>query len=298
MMSRNFHRSGKNKSVGRNSQTIAPGLYVVATPIGNLGDITMRALDVLRAADVIACEDTRVSGKLLSHYGIKARMTSYHDHNSEEKRPELIELLQGGKIVALISDAGTPLISDPGYKLVREAAKLGITIVPIPGASSVTTALSVCGLPTDRFLFAGFLPAKAMARKKEIAALSVIPSTLVLFESVHRLSDTLNELAAQMGEREAAIARELTKLYEELRRGTLTELAAHYAEAGDPKGEVVIIIAPPSPTVASETDVEAMLRDHLATMSLKDAATAVARLSGLPRQEIYAKALQMKHIST
>lgn len=289
-----FLHTCENMSVGSNSQTIAPGLYVVATPIGNLGDITMRALDVLRAADIVACEDTRVSGKLLSHFGIKARITSYHDHNSEEKRPELINALQEGRTVALISDAGTPLISDPGYKLVREAAQLGIKVVPIPGASSVTTALSVCGLPTDRFLFAGFLPAKAIARQKEIKELAAIPATLVLFESVHRLTETLADLAARIGDRETVIARELTKLYEELRRGTLQELAKYYRQTGDPKGEVVIIIAPPSPIVASETDVDEMLRDHLTDMSVKDAATAVAKFTGLPRQEIYAKALALK----
>jgi len=277
-----------------NSQTIAPGLYVVATPIGNLSDITLRALDVLRAADIIACEDTRVSSRLLSHYGIKVRTTSYHDHNAEEKRPQLLEQLQDGKIVALISDAGTPLISDPGYKLVREAARLGIKTMPVPGVSSVIAALSVSGLPTDRFLFAGFLPAKTAARRKEIEKLAVVPATLVLFESVHRLDDTLAELASQLGEREAVIARELTKLYEELRRGTLGELAEHYAKTGDPKGEVVIVVSPPSAPAVADIDMESLLRMRLKTMSVRDAAAEVAKLAGAPRQEVYAKALSLK----
>jgi 16S rRNA (cytidine1402-2'-O)-methyltransferase len=278
-----------------NSQTIAAGLYIVATPIGNLRDITLRALDVLRAADIIACEDTRVSAKLLSHFGIKARTVSYHDHNSETKRPQLLAALENSQTVALISDAGTPLISDPGYKLVREAGERGITVFPVPGASSVTAALSVCGLPTDRFLFAGFLPARTAAREKAIKALAGIPATLVLFESARRLPETLAALAAHMpGGREAVIARELTKLYEELRRGSLPELAAHYAESGAPKGEAVIVIAPPPPPVVSEGDADTLLRSALKTLSVKDAAAQVAKLTGLPRQEIYAKALHIR----
>lgn len=284
----------KDKSVSKNSQIIAPGLYIVATPIGNLGDITLRALEVLRGADLIACEDTRVSGKLLAHFGIKARTTSYHDHNSDKKRPELIAELQKGKIVALISDAGTPLISDPGYKLVREVNALGIKVFPIPGASSVVSALSVCGLPTDRFLFSGFLSNKAQARDKEIAELANIPATLVLFESVHRLKATLAALANGLGEREAVIARELTKLHEELRRGTLQQLAKHYENAPEPKGEVVIVIAPPVKKAASAADTELLLRDALRSLSVKDASTEVAKLTGLPRQEIYALALRLK----
>ncbi|HEU5046708.1 MAG TPA: 16S rRNA (cytidine(1402)-2'-O)-methyltransferase [Rickettsiales bacterium] len=278
-----------------NSQTIEPGLYIVATPIGNLSDITLRALDVLRAADLIACEDTRTSAKLLSHYGIKARTRSYHDHNAESALPQLLQELQSGKIVALISDAGTPLISDPGYRLVREAGLAGIRVIPIPGASSSIAALSVCGLPTDRFLFCGFLPAKMQARAKEIAELAVIPATLVFFESARRLPEALAELAQQLGEREAVIARELTKLHEELRRGTLPELADYYAEAGEPKGEVVIVVAPPLPAEApAAEDVEALLSEALQTMRVKDAAAHVAKATGLPRQELYAKALQLR----
>ncbi len=281
--------------MGRNSQTIAAGLYVVATPIGNLGDITLRALDVLRAADVIACEDTRTSAKLLSHFGIKARTISYHDHNSEGKLPRLLADLESGKTIALISDAGTPLISDPGYKLVKEATERGIKVFPVPGASSMTAALSVCGLPTDCFLFTGFLPAKKVAREKAIQELAAIPATLVCFESARRLPESLEALATLLGQREAVIARELTKLHEELRRGTLAELATYYAETGEPKGEVVVVIAPPLPPAApSDTDVDKLLRKALKNLSVKDAAAQVAKLTGLSRQEIYAKALYIK----
>jgi 16S rRNA (cytidine1402-2'-O)-methyltransferase len=284
----------ESSEMARKCQTIVPGLYIVATPIGNLGDITLRALDILRAADMVACEDTRVSGKLLSHFGIKVRTLSYHDHNADAKRPELLQELQAGKIVVLISDAGTPLISDPGYKLVKEAGEQGIKVFPIPGASSVTSALSVAGLPTDRFLFAGFLPSKAGARAKEIAELANIPATLVLFESVHRLPESLAALAEGLGAREAVICRELTKLHEELRRGTLIELAAHYAEAGEPKGEVVMVIAPPEAKIVSEADADMLLGQMLETLSVKDAASHVAKVTGLPRQELYARALAMK----
>jgi 16S rRNA (cytidine1402-2'-O)-methyltransferase len=277
-----------------NSQTLTPGLYIVATPVGNLRDITLRALDVLKAADLIACEDTRTSGKLLSHFGIKARTTSYHDHNESEKTEELLTALAAGKIVALISDAGTPLISDPGYTLVKEAAARGFKVIPIPGASSVMAAVSASGLPTDRFFFVGFLPAKAVARAKAIAELALIPATLILFESVHRLPASLAALAEGLGPREAVVARELTKLHEEFRRGTLTELAAHYLEAGEPKGEVVLVIAPPPEKETSDEDAERLLKEALLTMSVKDAASHVAKLTKLPRQELYARALKLK----
>jgi 16S rRNA (cytidine1402-2'-O)-methyltransferase len=281
----------------KNSQTLSPGLYIVATPVGNLKDITLRALEVLNAADLIACEDTRVTGKLLSAYGIRARTTSYHDHNEGEKSPELLKVLKAGKVVALVSDAGTPLISDPGYTLVKEAVALGIKVIPIPGASSLSAAISVCGLPTDRFFFAGFLPAKAVARAKAIEALRAIPATLVLFESVHRLPASMAALAEILGEREAVVGREMTKLHEEFRRGTLTELAAHYAEAGEPKGEAIIVIAPPSAQAASLEDAEALLRQALDTMSVKDAAAHVAKITQFPRQELYTRALTIRSSS-
>jgi 16S rRNA (cytidine1402-2'-O)-methyltransferase len=269
-------------------------LYIVATPIGNLGDITQRALDVLAAADMVLCEDTRVTGKLLVHFGIKARTVAYHDHNENDAYPQMLAALQAGKTLALVSDAGTPLISDPGYRLVSEAAKLGIKVIPIPGASSVTAALSVSGLPTDRFYFAGFLPAKDAARRSAIAELGAVPGTLVLLESVHRLPESLAALSEILGAREATIARELTKLYEELRRGTLQELAAHYAQTGDPKGEVVIVIGPAPAQEGTALDVDALLREALKECSVKDAAAEVAKLTGLPRQELYSRALALK----
>ncbi len=222
-----------------------PGLYIVATPIGNLRDITLRALDALNAADLIVCEDTRVSGKLLSHYGISKPTLSYNDHNGPERRPKIMAALTEGKCVALVSDAGTPLVSDPGYKLVREAIERGFYVTTLPGASSVLSALCLSGLPTDRFLFAGFLPAKKEACRKAIQTLANVPSTLVLFESARRLPETLALLQEVLGNREAAVVREITKLYEESRRGTLQELHAHYEKAGAPKGEVVIVVGPP-----------------------------------------------------
>ena len=290
--------AAESNEMAKNSQTdktaLAPGLYVVATPIGNLSDMTLRAADVLGAADLVACEDTRVSAKLFAHLGIKPKTTSYHDHNADDKRPHLLGELQAGKIVALISDAGTPLISDPGYKLVREALALGIRVIPIPGVSSVTAALCASGLPTDRFFFAGFLPPKAAARAKAIAELAAIPATLVLFESTRRLADALAALADGLGLREAVIARELTKLHEELRRGTLAELATHYEVAGAPKGEAVIVISPPPTAVACDADTDSLLREALHVLSVKDAAAHVAKVTGLPRQELYSRALALK----
>lgn len=277
-------------------QFFPPALYIVATPIGNLADITLRALELLRAADLIACEDTRFSGKLLSYYGIKAKTTSLHDHNEAEKSSYLLEEVQKGKIVALISDAGTPLISDPGYKLVRDAVKQGVAVVPIPGVSSVTTALSVSGLPTDRFMFVGFLPSKSAARATAIAEIADIKASLILLESVHRLSDTISALAEILGDREAVIARELTKLHEELRRGTLPELAEYYQENGDPKGEVVIVIAPPDEKQETDIDVTGLLGKLLAEMSLKDAVAEVAEISKLPRQQVYKMAIELKNV--
>jgi 16S rRNA (cytidine1402-2'-O)-methyltransferase len=249
---------------------------------------------VLKGADLIACEDTRVTSKLLSHFGIKARTTSYHDHNENEKSPQLLYELQAGKIVALMSDAGTPLISDPGYRLVKEATSLGIKVVPIPGVSSVTAALCASGLPTDRFLFVGFLPAKAAARDKAIAELAPVCATLVLFESTRRLPAVLGALSEGLGVREAVVARELTKLHEELRRGTLSELAAHYAVSGAPKGEAVIVVSPPPTAVAPDADIDVLLKEALLTLSVKDAASHVAKITGMPRQEIYSRALTLK----
>ena len=272
-----------------------PGLYIVATPIGNLGDITLRALEALKAADLIACEDTRVTGKLLNHYGIGKPTLSYNDHNAGARRPKIMEALREGKRVALVSDAGTPLISDPGFKLVREVVEEGIYVTALPGASSVMAALCVAALPTDRFFFAGFLPAKAAACKKEIQTLAAVPSSLVFFESARRLPQTLSLLHHCLGDRHAAVARELTKLYEETRRGTLSELAAHYEKHGAPKGEVVLVVAPPLDAAASVSDIETMLARLLKTMSVKEAATVAAETFGKPRKELYALALTIKN---
>ena len=229
---------------GFTAPPLEAALYLVATPIGNLADITVRALETLAGCDMLACEDTRVTRVLLSRYGIGRRTMAYHEHNAAEAGPRLIEAVLGGKSVALVSDAGTPLISDPGYRLVAEAPEAGIRVVPIPGASAVLAALSASGLPTDAFLFAGFLPSKAEARRRRIEELSGVPATLVFYESPRRLAAALSDFAATLGERSAVIGREITKAFEEFRRGTLPDLAAHYVKADTPKGEVVVCVAP------------------------------------------------------
>jgi 16S rRNA (cytidine1402-2'-O)-methyltransferase len=273
----------------------AAGLYLVATPIGNLGDITLRALGVLAGVDVIACEDTRVTHKLTERYGIATPLTPYHEHNAAEARPKLLARLAAGEAVALVSDAGTPLISDPGYKLVRAAQAAGHPVTAIPGASAVLAALSVAGLPTDRFFFEGFLPAKQPARQKRIAALAAVPATLVLFESGQRLPATLGDLAEGFGPRAAAICRELTKLHEEVRRGSLVTLAHDYGQGAETRGEIVIVVAPPAEQAAA-VDVDDMLRRALARVSLKDAVGEVALLSGRPRREVYQRALELTKV--
>lgn len=270
-----------------------PGLYIVATPIGNIRDITLRALDILAAADLLACEDTRVTQKLLRAYGITAaKIFPYHEHNAETARPKLMTRLRAGEKIALISDAGTPLISDPGYKLVREAVEENIAVYAVPGASASLSALVSSGLPTDRFLFAGFLPSRHAARRQSLGEVATVPASLVFFESARRLADSLADMAEMLGGRQAAVARELTKLHEEIRRGRLDELAAHYAAAGPPRGEVVIVVAPAGKE-AAEVDIDLMLRDALAGMSLRDAAAAVAEASGQPRRKVYARALEL-----
>jgi 16S rRNA (cytidine1402-2'-O)-methyltransferase len=274
---------------------LAPGLHLVATPIGNLRDVSLRALEVLAAADVIACEDTRVTRKLLAHYGIAAPLTPYHDHNAATALPKLVARLGEGARVALVSDAGTPLISDPGYRLVRAAQAQGHPVTAVPGASAVLAALGVAGLPTDRFFFEGFLPAKEAARRTRIAALARIPATLVLFETGPRLAASLADLAAGLGEREAAVCRELTKLHEEVRRGTLGELARVYRDLPDPRGEIVIVTAPPADEeAAGAEEVDGMLRHALERLSVKDAVDEVAGLSGQPRRDVYRRALALK----
>jgi 16S rRNA (cytidine1402-2'-O)-methyltransferase len=270
-----------------------PGLYVVSTPIGNLNDITARALSVLRGADVIACEDTRVTGTLLHRFAIATPMTPYHDHNAEQARPKLLAQLAAGGRVALVSDAGTPLISDPGYKLVRACADANIQVFPIPGPSALLAGLVIAGLPTDRVMFAGFLPQKSGARRAELLELKDLKATLVFYESAQRLPESLADLHAVLGPRPAAVCREMTKLYEEARRGTLAELAAVYAAEGSPKGEIVIVVGGASDVVASAADLDSALRKALATMTVRDAADVVAEAFQEPRRRIYQRALEL-----
>src|SRR5262245_56957658 len=274
---------------------LAPGLHVVATPIGNLRDVTIRALEVLAAADLIACEDTRVTRKLTDHYGIATPLTPYHDHNAAEARPKLIARLAAGAAVALVSDAGTPLVSDPGFKLVRAARDAGHGVTTLPGASAVLAALTVAGLPTDRFFFEGFLPAKEGQRRSRIAELACIPATLVIFETGPRLASALADLAAGLAPREAAICRELTKLHEEVRRGDLATLAGDAAGAAEPKGEIIVVVAPPDPeaTTGDAIDLDALLRQALERASVKDAVGEVAAVTGRPRREVYQRALAL-----
>jgi 16S rRNA (cytidine1402-2'-O)-methyltransferase len=293
---RNPERTGAHYVLNGQSvraPALAPGLHLVATPIGNLRDVTLRALEVLAAASLIACEDTRVTRKLLDHYGIATPLTPYHDHNAAQARPKLLARLAEGAAIALVSDAGTPLISDPGFKLVREAHAAGHAVTALPGPSAALAALTVCGLPTDRFFFEGFLPPKQAQRRSRIAELARIPATLVLFESGPRLAAALADLASGLGAREAAVCRELTKLYEEVRRGELAELAQHYAAAGEPRGEIVVVIAPPQAETASAGDVDTLLRAALERLSVKEAVAEVAAVTGRPRREVYQRALEL-----
>lgn len=272
----------------------APGLYLVATPIGNARDITLRALDVLGGADLIACEDTRVTGKLMQIYGIDTPLIPYHEHNAARQRPQLLDRLAGGGVVALVSDAGTPLISDPGYRLVGAAVGAGHMVTSLPGASAVLAALTLAALPTDRFCFAGFLPPKSAGRQTALATLAAVPATLVFLESARRLAAMLADAAAVLGDRPAAVARELTKLFEEVRRQPLTALADHYAAAGPPKGEVVVVIGPPSAAAADPARLDQALAAELAHASPAQAAATIAAAFGLPRRQVYQRALALK----
>jgi 16S rRNA (cytidine1402-2'-O)-methyltransferase len=273
---------------------LAPGLHVVATPIGNLGDITLRALEVLAAADLIACEDTRVTRKLLDRYSIGTPLTPYHEHNAAAARPKLIARLGEGAAIALVSDAGTPLVSDPGFKLVRAAQEAGVAVTAVPGPSAVLAALAISGLPMDRFYFEGFLPSKRAQRRARIGLLKIIPATLVLFETGQRIGEALAELTAGLGPRAAAVCRELTKLHEELRRGDLAGLAAHYAGEAEVRGEFVLVIAPPAAEPDAEpADVDALLQGALDRLSVKEAVAEVAAVTGAPRREVYRRALAL-----
>src|SRR5271169_807949 len=287
---RRYALAGQQIDAGK----LKAGLHVVATPIGNLGDITLRALETLAGADVIACEDTRVTRKLLDRYAISTPLTPYHEHNAAQARPLLLQRIADGAAVALVSDAGTPLVSDPGFKLVRAAQEAGCTVTTLPGASSLLAALTVAGLPTDQFLFAGFLPPKEAARRTRIAELGRIPATLVLFETGPRAAASLADIADGLGpNREVALCRELTKLHEEVLRGDLKTLAKACAD-NEPRGEIVLVIAPPvdaQPMSTAETDI--LLREAMARVSVKDAVGEVADLTGLPRREVYQRALAL-----
>jgi len=274
-------------------EPLAPGLYIVATPIGNLADLSPRAADILARADVLAVEDSRVTAKLLHHIGARRPMVPYHDHNADRVRPELLARM-GAEAVALVSDAGTPLISDPGYKLVRDARVAGVMVTTIPGPCAAIAAVTLAGLPTDRFLFAGFLPAKAKAKADAIDDLARVRASLVFYESGPRLGATLAALAEQLGGREAAVSREISKAYEETVTGTLPNLAARYADA-PPKGEIVITVAPPGePEAASEDDVDTALREALTRLPPAKAAGEVARATGADRRELYTRAMMIK----
>lgn len=270
-----------------------PGLYVTATPIGNLGDMTHRAAAIMRKADLILCEDTRQTAKLCAAYGIETPRAPYHDHNAARARPGIIKKLQDGAVICLVSDAGTPLISDPGYKLVREARDAGIRVFPVPGANAAIAALSAAGAPSDRFFFAGFAPHKAGARAKMLAGLAAIEATLIFYESPAKLAGTLEAMAQAFGDRRAIVAREITKLHEEFCEGRLASLAESYAEA-PPKGEIVIIVFPPEARAADQDEIDHFLSDSLKSMSVKEAAAAAADLFAVPRKDAYARALTLK----
>lgn len=274
------------------ARSLEPGLHVVATPIGNLRDITLRAVETMAAASLVACEDSRVTRRLVDHFALSVKLVPYHEHNASEMRPKLLARLAAGESVALVSDAGTPLVSDPGFKLVEAAREAGHRVIPVPGPSAVMAALVAAGLPTDAFFFAGFLPPKTAGRRGRARALAAVPGSLVFFETGPRLAASLSDLAAELGDRQAAVCRELTKMHEEVRRGSLAALAAHYAAAPDPKGEIVVVVAPPGEAPPpAETDIEAMLRAALAGGSVKDAAAVVAAATGLAKRDLYQRAL-------
>lgn len=280
------------------ARPLETALYLVATPIGNLADITLRALETLASADLVACEDTRVSRVLLERYGIRRRTTAYHEHNAAEAGPKLIAALEQGQSVALISDAGTPLVSDPGYRLVGEAIERGIRVVPIPGPSAPLAALTASGLPSDTFLFAGFLPAKTGQRQTRLEELKAVPATLIFFESPRRLAETLGAMAEVLGgTRQAAIGRELTKTFEEMRPGTLAGLAAHYAAADTPKGEIVICVGPPVARTEGPADIDRLLLSLAAEMPTSKAAAEAAKMTGGQKQVLYRRLLELKEAS-
>jgi len=275
--------------------TLSAGLYITATPIGNASDITLRALNVLRSCDAIIAEDTRVTSRLLAIHGISRPLLIYNDHNAPAVRPKLLQRLREGARLALVSDAGTPLVSDPGHKLVTAAQAEGIAVHPVPGPSAALAALTVSGLPSERFLFAGFLPAKTGERRAALAELGAIPATLIVFESAQRLAGTLHEMAEILGPREAAVTRELTKFHEEVRRGPLADLAAHFEKAGPPKGEITLVIGPPLEKIeANPARIDELLAQVLPFMPVRAASTLIADLTGASRRAVYTRAIALK----
>ena len=295
-LSRPLAQSSSNSTTGDAAEwtpdhELAPGLHLVATPIGNLGDVTLRALWVLRNADRILCEDTRVTGRLLARFGIVTPLSPYHDHNADRVRPGVLDALRRHERVALVSDAGTPLVSDPGFKLVRDALAENLPVTAAPGPSAAVTALILSGLPPEIFLFAGFLPPRSAARRRALAQWRDLAATLLFFEGQSRLAASLTDMSEMLGDRDAAVAREMTKRHEELRRGRLSELAQHYEAAGPPRGEVVIVIGPPEAQALRETDVDARLDELLETHSLRDAVARLAAETGVARRTLYDRAL-------
>jgi len=274
------------------TETLPPGLYIVATPIGNLGDITLRAIETLRGVAAVACEDTRITGRLMQHLGLKQRLIRYDDHADERAREGLLALMSD-QAVALVSDAGTPLVSDPGYRLVRECRERGIAITSLPGPSAVIVGITLSGLPSDKFLFAGFLPAKEKAREHALAELAGVPATLVFYETSPRLLDSLAAIDTVLPGRDVAVGRELTKFYEECRSGTPETLTAHY-EKNPPRGEIVLMVGPPVAKTVSMEDAEKLLRAELRDAKPSQAAAAVAKATGLDRKSLYALALTLK----
>lgn len=285
----------QNLKTGRDIATsLAPGLYVTATPIGNASDITLRALNVLKQCDAIVAEDTRVTSRLLAIHGISRPLLVYNDHNAPSIRPKLLEKLKDGARLALVSDAGSPLVSDPGHKLVKAALAAGINVHPIPGPSAVLAALTVSGLPSEKFFFAGFLPAKSGERRTALETFRAIPATVIFFESPQRLPETLTDMADILGERDAVVARELTKLHEEVRRGTLPDLAIFYRDAEPPKGELTLLVAPPAEQMADLRRIDTLLAQILPFMPVKPASALVADLTGAARRSVYDRALVLK----
>jgi len=287
--------SGRIKT-GAAASALLPGLYITATPIGNASDITLRALHVLKSCDAIVAEDTRVTSRLLAIHGISRPLFIYNDHNAPSVRPKLLQRLREGARLALVSDAGTPLISDPGHKLVTAAQEEGISVYPVPGPSAALAALTVSGLPGERFLFAGFLPAKPGGRRSALGELSTVPATLIVFESAQRLAATLADMAEILGARDAAVTRELTKLHEEVRRGRLSELAEFYAAAGPPKGEITLVVGPPGSekSEANPIRIDALLAQILPFMPVRSASALIADLTGISRRAVYNRAIALK----